>query len=79
MTGAYVNYFAANAEYFKENWNGNPCALKNAIAEKIADPNQRAAAKAELFEENKEDSRNYKNLSCYIIEHTAKHSDGNSK
>lgn len=72
MTGAYVNYFAANAEYFKENWNGNPCALKNAIAEKIADPNQRAAAKAELFEENKEDSRNYKNLSCYIIEHNEK-------
>lgn len=72
LTDAFVRYFAADEQYYKENWNKNPYALKNSIAEKIADPILKAAVQAELFKKSKEDLKDNESLSCYMIEHNEK-------
>lgn len=72
LADTFVRYFAADEQYYKENWNKNPYALKNAIAEKIVDPILKAAVKAELFKKSKEDLKDNGILSCYVIEHNEK-------
>ena len=72
LSDAFVRYFVADEQYYKENWNKNPYALKNAIAEKIADPILKAAVKAKLFKKSKEDLEDNESLTCYVIEHNEK-------
>lgn len=72
LADAFVRYFAADEQYYKENWNKNPYALKNAISKKIADPILKAAVQAELFKKSKEDLEDNESLTCYVIEHNEK-------